>query len=324
MYKLDEKFCIVLIQFYYPNLTCSYHWPFFVVFSMIWDAALFHWSLVLYFAMLVCYVLLLLPSDLCFFLYFFRSFLYSFKIKFVQQLKKNLWFTQNDLIPNLLYHVALIWSFVTCPFHLGFTSIDCGGAESHTDEIGLEWVLDDDMVFGQTTYISVPGETRKQYSTLRYFPADERKYCYTLNVASKTRYLVRATFLYGNFDKSNVYPRFDISLGPTHWWTVVIDDENRIEVREIILLAQSSSISVCLSNARTGQPFISTLELRQFNNSMYLSDYEMNFYLFVSARINFGALSDEPIRYVTFFFILEFHYCWQAKNLSVKLFLHVN
>ncbi|XWS59725.1 hypothetical protein CRYUN_Cryun08bG0146600 [Craigia yunnanensis] len=133
--------------------------------------------------------------------------------------------------------------------------------------------------------------------TLRHFPADSKKYCYKLNVLSRTRYLVRATFLYGNFDNNNVYPKFDISLGATHWSTIVISDANTMEKAELIFLATSPTISVCLSNATTGQPFISTLELRQFNGSIYLTPHEESFYLSVSARINFGADNEAPVRY---------------------------
>ncbi|KAK1270075.1 putative LRR receptor-like serine/threonine-protein kinase [Acorus gramineus] len=179
----------------------------------------------------------------------------------------------------------------------GFISLDCGGVEMHTDDLGLEWTPDDQFIFGQTANISIPGENRKQYMTLRYFPADNRKYCYKLKAKTRTRYLVRASFLYGNFDNSNVYPKFDVSLGATHWSTIVISDVNTTEVRELIVLASSPTISICLSNATTGVPFISTLELRQFNGSIYYTEYESQFFLSVSARINFGAESTDPVRY---------------------------
>lgn len=175
--------------------------------------------------------------------------------------------------------------------------MDCGGQEDFTDELGLEWTSDGKFSNGEVAKISVVNETRKQYATVRHFPADSRKYCYKLNVTSRTRYLLRATFLYGNFDNNNVYPKFDISVGATHWSTIVISDANTIESIELIILALSSSVSVCLSNATTGQPFISTLELRQFNGSVYLTEFENQFYLSVSARINFGADSDAPVRY---------------------------
>ncbi|KVI00007.1 Concanavalin A-like lectin/glucanase, subgroup [Cynara cardunculus var. scolymus] len=155
----------------------------------------------------------------------------------------------------------------------GFTSLDCGGQSNFTDELGLDWTPDNQIIYGITSNISVTNETRQQYQTVRYFPADSRKYCYTLDVKSRTRYLIRATFLYGNFDSNNVYPKFDISMGPTRWATIVISDANIIESQELIFLASGSTISVCLSNATTGQPFISTLELRPFNGSIYLTPY---------------------------------------------------
>ncbi|KAJ0258901.1 Leucine-rich repeat protein kinase family protein [Hirschfeldia incana] len=180
----------------------------------------------------------------------------------------------------------------------GFVSLDCGGAEPFTDELGLKWLPDNHLLFGATATISSPNQTKTQYTTLRHFPAtDSRKYCYTLNVTSRNRYLIRATFLYGNFDSNNVYPKFDISLGATRWTTIVISDADVIEKAELVFLASSSSVSVCLSNATTGQPFISTLELRQLNGSMYLTEYEERFHLSVAARINFGAETEDPVRY---------------------------
>ncbi|KAL1813172.1 probable LRR receptor-like serine/threonine-protein kinase At1g67720 [Daucus carota subsp. sativus] len=184
-----------------------------------------------------------------------------------------------------------------CIAQPGFVSYDCGGKDNFTDELGLLWTPDSLVKHGEVANISVPDEIRKQYMSVRYFPADNKKYCYTFNVTSRTRYLVRATFLYGNFDNNNVYPKFDISLGPTHWATIVVSDANTIEVQELIFLALDPSISVCLSNATTGQPFISTLELRQFNGSIYLTEFENQFFLSVSARINFGAESEAPVRY---------------------------
>lgn len=160
--------------------------------------------------------------------------------------------------------------------------------------------------------ISAANETRKQYMSVRYFPADNMKYCYTLNVITRTRYLIRATFLYGNFDKNNVYPKFDISFGPTPWATIVISDANTIEAQELIFLASDPTISVCLSNATTGQPFISTLELRQFNGSIYYTEFEKQFFLSVSARINFGADSEAPVRYA---------YCYSIRIVVFRLTL---
>eukprot|EP00257_Ricinus_communis_P008017 XP_002525187.2 probable LRR receptor-like serine/threonine-protein kinase At1g67720 [Ricinus communis] len=198
----------------------------------------------------------------------------------------------------LLFFLLLLMLFHPSSAQMpGFVSLNCGGKENFTDELGLVWTSDDSLIYGEPATISVANETRKQYKTLRHFPADSRKYCYTLDVISRTRYLLRATFLYGNFDNNNVYPKFDISVGATHWSTIVISDANTIESIELIFLASSPTISVCLSNATTGQPFISTLELRQFNGSVYYTSFENQFYLSISARINFGADSEAPVRY---------------------------
>ncbi|KAH7656848.1 Non-specific serine/threonine protein kinase protein [Dioscorea alata] len=195
----------------------------------------------------------------------------------------------------LLFHLVLL--SLTEAQSPGFLSIDCGGTEQYVDDIGLEWTPDNRFVFGKTAQISVPNEDRKQYSTVRYFPVDDQKYCYTLNVTTRTRYLLRATFLYGYFDNGRVFPKFDISLGPTPWSTIIISDANTIESEELVFLAASPTISLCLSNATTGQPFISTLELRQFNGSLYSTVYESQFFLSLSARINFGADSNDSVRY---------------------------
>ncbi|GLT89693.1 hypothetical protein SLE2022_076690 [Rubroshorea leprosula] len=201
----------------------------------------------------------------------------------------------------------------------GFVSLNCGSKENFTDELGLQWTSDDFLKYGETASVSVANEKRKQYKTVRHFPADSRKYCYNLNVVSRTRYLVRATFLYGNFDKSNVYPKFDISLGATHWSTIDISDADTIELQELIFLATSPTISVCLSNATTGQPFISTLELRQFNGSVYATLFEENFYLSVSARINFGADSEDPVRYPDD----PFDRIWESDSLKANYLVDV-
>lgn len=81
------------------------------------------------------------------------------------------------------------------------------------------------------------------------------------------------------------------------WSTITILDAMRVYVEEIIIKAPSNSIDVCLCCASTGSPFISTLELRPLNISMYATDYEDKFFLKVAARVNFGALTKDAIRY---------------------------
>lgn len=180
----------------------------------------------------------------------------------------------------------------------GFLSIDCGGAANYTDARGLRWTSDAALI-ATGTPVSTPNATTSttqqetQYTTLRAFPADGAKHCYALPVATRARYLLRATFLYAGFDGDDAFPEFDLYLGATRWSPIVVYDGARLVTREAVVLAQSSSISVCLSNATTGRPFISTLELRPLNGSLYRTDAEARAFLALAARINFGAPSPD-------------------------------
>ncbi|KAK0575138.1 hypothetical protein LWI29_034489 [Acer saccharum] len=114
----------------------------------------------------------------------------------------------------------------------------------------------------------------------------------------RRRYIVRATFQYGNLGSDqDTYPKFQLYLDATQWSTVSVLDGLRVYVKEMIIRAPSNSIDVCICCATTGSPFISTLELRPLNLSMYATDFEDNFFLKVAARINFGAPSKDDIRY---------------------------
>lgn len=128
----------------------------------------------------------------------------------------------------------------------------------------------------------------------REFPIDSKKYCYNLSTKERRRYLVRATFLYGVTEST--YPKFQLYLDATRWSTMAVLDASTVYVKEMIIRAPSTSINVCVCCATTGSPFISALELRPLNLSMYTTDFEDKFYLKVAARVNFGALTKEVIR----------------------------
>ncbi|XP_016469947.1 putative LRR receptor-like serine/threonine-protein kinase At1g67720 isoform X1 [Nicotiana tabacum] len=180
-----------------------------------------------------------------------------------------------------------------------FVSIDCGSATNYTDpSTGLAWTTDAGIMGNGKPVVVVNADVNsQQYQRRRDFPADTKKYCYTLNTKERRRYLVRATFLYGSPAAEGTYPKFQLYLDATKWATITISESSRIYVKEMIIRAPSNSIDVCLCCATTESPFISTLELRPLNLSMYATDYEDNFYLKVAARVDFGAQSNEPIRY---------------------------
>ncbi|RVW47796.1 putative LRR receptor-like serine/threonine-protein kinase [Vitis vinifera] len=154
------------------------------------------------------------------------------------------------------------------------------------------WIIS----YGKSVQVENPYGGWLQYQQRRDFPT-ESKYCYTLKTEERRRYLVRATFQYGSLESEGTYPKFQLYLDATKWATVTVLESARVYVKEMIIRAPSSSIDVCLCCATTGSPFISTLELRPLNLSMYATDFEDGFFLKVSARVNFGAPSEDPIRY---------------------------
>lgn len=202
--------------------------------------------------------------------------------------------------------------FVNCVVE--FVSIDCGGLDSYNDPVNrLQWESDKDLIrFGKSVKVTDDPSTRfnnsKPYEWRRDFTSDSGsvttgKYCYKLGTEEHRRYLIRATFKYGSLEDQETYPKFKIYLDATLWATVVIEDGARVYVKEIIVRASSTSVDVCLCCATTGVPFISTLELRPLNVSMYATDFEDSFFLKVAARVNFGALTKDVIRYVLSIFL---------------------
>ncbi|KAK9108359.1 hypothetical protein Syun_024370 [Stephania yunnanensis] len=197
---------------------------------------------------------------------------------------------------QLSFFLVLILPFVACQV-TEFVSIDCGGRSNYTDpNTGLKWISDAGLVrHGKVVEVASPNGL--QYQSRRDFPADGKKYCYTLSTIERRRYLVRATFQYAKSDSGDSFPKFQLYLDATMWSTITIQDSARIYIEEMIIRAPSSSVNVCLCCALTGSPFISSLELRPLNLSMYATDYEDDFFLKVGARINFGASSKDVVRY---------------------------
>ncbi|KAF7814188.1 putative LRR receptor-like serine/threonine-protein kinase [Senna tora] len=105
-------------------------------------------------------------------------------------------------------------------------------------------------------------------NTLRSFPEGKRN-CYTLKPkqGKNHKYLIRAYFAYGNYDGKNQTPIFDLYVGVNYWDTVNLGKYYYIS--EIIHTPTTDTIHVCLVKTVVGIPFISALELRPLNNSIY-------------------------------------------------------
>ncbi|KAF9685084.1 hypothetical protein SADUNF_Sadunf03G0017500 [Salix dunnii] len=181
----------------------------------------------------------------------------------------------------------------------GFISIDCGIKEgsSYTDKItGLHYVSDENYTdAGVNKNISSKINTTgidNQYLNLRSFP-DGNKICYTLKpVRSKNKYLIRARFLYGNYDELDDVPRFDLYLGVNWWETVTLTDASTPFTATMVHLLSSDYIDICLVNTGFGTPFISVLELRLLDDKTYSNVSSLTYF-----RSGCGLAKTDLIRF---------------------------
>ncbi|KAL5220357.1 hypothetical protein ABZP36_025070 [Zizania latifolia] len=193
---------------------------------------------------------------------------------------------------------------------VGFISIDCGladGAGYRDDVTNIVYTSDGQYIDrGSNAEIAASYQKAtlpRQLGTVRTFPEGERS-CYTLQpVVAGGKYLVRATFLYGNYDglqsaQAGGKPlRFDLYLGANLWRQVNVSDEGHEYRFEAVHVAVADFIWLCLVNIGEGTPFISALELRPLNRSTlypYALNNQTNSLLYL---YNYGPTTDEVIRY---------------------------
>ncbi|VVA24302.1 PREDICTED: probable LRR receptor [Prunus dulcis] len=108
---------------------------------------------------------------------------------------------------------------------------------------------------------------QQPYWSVRSFPEGARN-CYKINVTRGNKYLIRASFLYGNYDGQDKIPEFELHLGPNLWDTVSLRTSEPND-KELIYVPLRNYIHVCLVNTGSGVPFISALELRPLPNASY-------------------------------------------------------
>ncbi|TVU49667.1 hypothetical protein EJB05_00991, partial [Eragrostis curvula] len=139
-----------------------------------------------------------------------------------------------------------------------FISIDCGiGAnQSYTSDFSprLRYVSDAGFTdAGLTARVKPPYEQYDdpnfgaRFRTVRYFPeatAGERS-CYTLwSVTPGGKYLVRASFYYGNYDGLNRPPAFDLYIGVNQWATVNITAADYRYILEAVAVLPANFLQV--------------------------------------------------------------------------------
>ncbi|KAF6171035.1 hypothetical protein GIB67_014615 [Kingdonia uniflora] len=168
-----------------------------------------------------------------------------------------------------------------------FVSIDCGASASSIDENSITWVGDDSYVkSGESYVVQTLGEVAHVATTLRVFTTN-KKNCYSIKVDEGDRVLVRATFNYGNYDKKSSPPNFDLLFNGNLW--VNVPGYNSSLLFETIYTVKGDSVSICVAQTYPNQfPFISALEVRSLNTSMY-RHVDPNYPLLLSKRVAFGT-----------------------------------
>ena len=175
----------------------------------------------------------------------------------------------------------------------GFISIDCGKGYTYNDRTtGLTYTSDSSYVAtGEVHRVASEYQNHYRYShanSLRSFPSGKRN-CYTLKPVDQGRlYLVRAYFLYGNYDGLNRIPRFDIHLDVNFWTTLKLGNASQYHFSEILAVAPTNIMSLCLVNTGSGTPFVSAIDVRPLVDTMY-PDANASQSLVMAHRLNFGV-----------------------------------
>ncbi|XP_062008514.1 senescence-induced receptor-like serine/threonine-protein kinase isoform X2 [Rosa rugosa] len=156
----------------------------------------------------------------------------------------------------------------------GFISIDCGRTQnsSYTEKTtGINYISDTGFIdTGESKLVLrfVKDIYQQPYWGVRSFPEGIRN-CYKINVTSGDKYLIRVSFVYGNYDGKDELPTFLLHLGTNLWDSVKVENVSYLINKEIIHVPLRNYIHVCLVNNGSGVPFISALELRPLNITSY-------------------------------------------------------
>ncbi|TQD81166.1 hypothetical protein C1H46_033276 [Malus baccata] len=181
---------------------------------------------------------------------------------------------------------------------LDFISIDCGSPSKlyeDTDtnityspdgdyiDTGINQNISSEFSYPKNPNLPLP------LSDLRSFPQGNKN-CYTLKpeAGNGSLNLIRATFLYGNYDGENKLPEFDLYLGVNFWSTVRFENASDIVTKEILGFAESNTVDICLINKGLGTPFISALEFRPLNSSTYGTEFGTSASLVLIERLDIG------------------------------------
>uniref|UniRef100_A0A9I9D4M7 non-specific serine/threonine protein kinase n=1 Tax=Cucumis melo TaxID=3656 RepID=A0A9I9D4M7_CUCME len=192
-----------------------------------------------------------------------------------------------------------LFHFVSAQNPSGFISLDCGlPANSTYTEPNTGIIYESDASFinsGEIHNVSadnINSGLKQPLWSLRSFPEGIRN-CYKLKVRNGTKYLIRAVFRYGNYDGRRNLPEFNLYFGANFWDSVAFKGDFTVR-KEIVHIVSSSDVQICVVNNGTGTPFISALELRPLEDTVYETG-SLTVASFV--RLDYGTLDNQTIRY---------------------------
>ncbi|XP_054784698.1 probable LRR receptor-like serine/threonine-protein kinase At5g48740 isoform X2 [Prosopis cineraria] len=181
----------------------------------------------------------------------------------------------------------------------GFLSLSCGGRTSFNDSSNISWTPDTAYISTGTTAISYNDNDSSSYVSLRFFPDSQGRKCYKLPLTNVTSLvLVRAKFVYNNYDGLEHPPTFSVSLG-TAIAAIVNLTKDDPWTEEFLWTVNTDTLPFCLLAASHGGfPVISSLEIRPLPPGAYTNgmEYFSNKLLRKSYRIDCGY-TNESIRY---------------------------
>ncbi|KAK1575742.1 hypothetical protein Q3G72_007929 [Acer saccharum] len=155
-----------------------------------------------------------------------------------------------------------------------FISLDCGlpkDSNYSDSETGINYISDAAFIeTGTSMTLSKEFDTvnlQQQLWYVRSFPdQDIMRNCYNLKIKNQTKYLIRATFMDGNYDPLGKLPiQFELHLGANLWDTVRLDDASSVVTKEIIHVSSMDYIYVCLVNTGLGTPFYFRVRVQAFD-----------------------------------------------------------
>jgi hypothetical protein len=182
----------------------------------------------------------------------------------------------------------------------GFISIDCGlpkkSSYSETST-GINYISDAKFIDSGVSkrILPISNTVLQQLEYVRSFPSGVKN-CYKIDVTNGTKYLIRASFYYGNYDDLNDPPQFDLHFGANVWDTVKFTNLSRMTIKEIIYTPSQDYIQPCLVNTGKGTPFISAIELRTLNNNAYVTYAAKSSVLSYFFRFDIGSITNLEYR----------------------------